>query len=183
MARGPLPDPNAQRRNAPTIAGTQLPAKGRAGRAPAVPKSYDLGKAGKAWWTWAWKTPQATAWDAGALYVVARRAQLEDDLAALGSEIESVKTTLSDFLGLTPDSDNSRLDEIVDIFAGLKRSSGNQTTVMREMRELDERLGLTPKSLAALRWTIVDDVDTAAQAPAKQSKAKTNRRARLSVVA
>ena len=29
--------------------------------------------------------------------------------------------------------------------------------IMREMREIDDRLGLTPKGLAALRWKIVDD--------------------------
>jgi len=31
--------------------------------------------------------------------------------------------------------------------------------VIREMREMDDRLGLTPKGLAALRWKIVPDDD------------------------
>ena len=36
--------------------------------------------------------------------------------------------------------------------------------IMREMRELDDRLGLTPKAMAQLRWTVVaeDPADQAA---------------------
>lgn len=110
---GPLPTPNPRRRNAPTIPTTSLPAGGRQGDPPESP--LPLEARGLAWWDWAWSTPQAAAWDAGALYVIARRASLEDDG------------------GLAP---ASRL---------------------REMRELDDRLGLTPKGMAALRWRIVDD--------------------------
>jgi hypothetical protein len=81
MARGPLPQSEKARRNAPTIPTTKLPAGGRKGRAPTCP--YSLEKAGKAWWKWAWRQPQAAGWDDGALYSIARRASLEDDLAAL----------------------------------------------------------------------------------------------------
>ena len=81
MARGPLPKPGARRRNAPTIPTTSLKADGRGVPAPDSP--YALGEAGAAWWEWAWALPQACAWDDGALYAVARRAQLEDDMVAL----------------------------------------------------------------------------------------------------
>jgi hypothetical protein len=87
-----------------------LPAAGRRGRAPVCP--YELGVAGSAWWVWAWTTPQATRWDKGALYTVARRARLEDDV------------------------DSGKL------------------AVEKEMRELDGKLGLTPKAMADLGWTI-----------------------------
>jgi hypothetical protein len=83
MSRGPLPNPNARRRNAPTIPTTVLPAGGRKGPAPRVPATYKLMTAGKAWWRWAWSLPQAAAWDTGSHYALARRAQLEDTLAAL----------------------------------------------------------------------------------------------------
>src|SRR5689334_13970589 len=78
---GPLPNPQARRRNVPTISGTDLPADGRKGRLPKCP--IELGEAGDAWWRWAWRLPQATRWDDGALYFVARRALLEDHAAAL----------------------------------------------------------------------------------------------------
>lgn len=33
------------------------------------------------------------------------------------------------------------------------------TALRREMREMDDRLGLSPKGLAALRWKIIDDAE------------------------
>jgi hypothetical protein len=43
--------------------------------------------------------------------------------------------------------------------------------VVREMREMDDRLGLTPKGLAALRWKIVEpDEGEKAGAPASGRK-------------
>ena len=83
MPRGPLPDAHHSRRNAPTIPTTNLPAGGRAGPAPRIPKGTALGAAGRAWWRWAWSTPQAAAWDAGSFQVVLRRARLEDAVVLL----------------------------------------------------------------------------------------------------
>lgn len=120
MPRGPLPDPNHRHRGAPAIPTTSLPASGRGRPAPEVPQPATLGRNGMAWWSWAWSTPQAAAWDDGSHMTLARRAALED-----------IEPTLA---------------------------------VMKEMRELDDRYGLTPKGLAALRWKIVDD------APAEQTK-------------
>lgn len=130
LARGPLPDPQRRRRNTPTIATVTLPASGRPGPAPRPPAGRKLGAAGKAWWKWAWSTPQATQW-VGALYVVATRAQLEDALAAI------------------------ELDDARGRVAALKA-----------ITELDEQLGLGPKALSQLRWTIVQDEPAAAVAGA-----------------
>ena len=110
--RGPLPDPNHRHRNISVIPTTSLPAKGRQGRSPKCP--YELGAAGKEWWSWAWHTPQAACWSVGDLYFVARRARMED-----------------------------------------REEMG--PTVEREMRECDDRLGLTPKGMAALRWSIIPE--------------------------
>ena len=122
MPRGPLPNPQRRRRNAPTIPTTNLPASGRPGPVPRPPKWLTLGDAGKAWWRWAWKTPQAAAWAAGHEVTVARRAQLEDDLV-------------------------------------LCRESGEvaPSTLLQRMLDIDDRLGLTPKAMAQLRWQIVAD--------------------------
>jgi hypothetical protein len=148
MPRGPLPNPNARRRNAPTIPDTVLPASGRAGEAPGCP--YDLARAGSAWWAWAWSTPQASKWDAGALYVVARRAVLEDELAALAL-FDADEFSLRDLLS---GSDPEAVSRVEWAIGTLKRLASGSTGLMREMRELDNRLGLNPKAMADLRWTV-----------------------------
>lgn len=150
MPRGPLPKPADQRRrrNAPAIPTTNLPRGGRVDPAPRCP--YKLDRKGRAWWKWAWSTPQACAWDeVGHLYLVARRAQLEDDLEALvGAPIE---IGLEDLL-------DAKSKRAVDALVGaLRAAAGGKLSLCREMREIDDRLGLTPKGLAQLRWQIVAD--------------------------
>lgn len=145
---GPLPDPNARRRNAPTIPTSVLPAEGNDGPTPVVPASYDLGAAGQAWWSWAWRLPQAAGWSAGDLYALARRASIEDDLVSL----ERADFDLEELLGIEKDSE--RTSALEAIIRRLKALAGGKVSLMREARELDNRFGLTPKGLADLRWTI-----------------------------
>lgn len=155
---GPLPDPNRRRRNAPTISTTHLPAGGRPGPPPRVPAPARLGKAGKAWWRWAWATPQAAAWDPGSLQVIARRASLEDDIAAL-ADVRGL-----DFSELLDTDDQGRVTAVVRRLAAL---ATGRIGIAKEMRELDRALGLTPKAMAELRWTIAaDEVAEARQARA-----------------
>lgn len=168
---GPLPDPNRRRRNAPTIPTTKLPAGGRKGRAPAVPSWTSLSKAGRAWWSWAWSTPQAAGWGVGAGFesLVARRASLEDDLSALAA-VEGL-----DVGGLLGAESFRELRAVIQRVASL---ATGRLQIFKEIRELDDRLGLTPKGLAALRWTIVEEN------PAKADQSEVTRiddyRARLS---
>lgn len=158
---GPLPSRNPRRRNAPTIPTTKLPASGRPGRVPRPPEGYAFGAAGKAWWSWAWKLPQACAWSDGDLYVVARRAALEDDQAAV-HEVEGLDFT-----------DVLEAEHAKDVRFAIARLAGfvsGTLTISKEMRELDDRLGLTPKGFAALRWAIEDDAESVPDAPPKPAK-------------
>jgi len=153
MPRGPLPDPNSRRRNAPTIPTTKLPAGGRPGPVPRPPKGANLGDAGKAWWRWAWRTPQAAAWSTGDHVAIARRAQLEDDLQALefiGLDLDRLPAESDDELA-------AYLDHLKYVIEKLKSLAGGKLAIAREMRELDDRFGLTPKARAALRWEVVQD--------------------------
>lgn len=152
---GPLPNTESRRRNAPTIPTTSLPAGGRKGRAPSVPSWVTLGKSGRAWWAWAWKTPQAAAWATGVEVVVARRASLEDDLDTL----EHVPLDLAELLEV--ERGDARVKRIEDSIRTLHRLAGGRLNVAREMRELDDRLGLTPKAMAALRWSITAETPVA----------------------
>ncbi len=172
---GPLPNPQRARRNAPTIPTTDLPAAGRAGRVPPVPSWVSLDAAGLSWWKWAWRTPQAAAWAKGHEAFVARRAQLEDDLAAL-ERVDGLD--VRDLLG----SADAEVARTVELLVGRLHSLAvGRLALARECREMDDRLGLTPKSMAALRWRIVD-------ADADETKAKIaspstpERRERLRVV-
>lgn len=140
--RGPLPNPSRRRTNAPTIPTTALPAHGFKGRIPTVPKWISLGDAGRSWWRWAWRTPQAAGWGvfAGGEPFIARRALLEDEMCAL---------------------------ECLDGADELRRVA-LRTQVIRKMNEMDARLGLDPKGLADLRWKIIDeDVTESPQPPAE----------------
>lgn len=148
--RGPLPTGTAVRRNKPTIPTTKLPASGRTSPVPKPPALYEFGPKAADWWAWAWKTSQACGWDDGSLFVVARRAQLEDDLDALAH----VDLDLAFLVG---EEENEAMRHLSALIQRLKSLAGGQLAVMKEMRELDGKLGLTPKGLADLRWTIVDD--------------------------
>jgi hypothetical protein len=165
MPRGPLPKADARRRNEPTIPGTVLPAAGRKGAAPGCP--FDLGGAGSRWWAWAWATPQATKWDAGSLYFVARRALLEDHAAALDFADDALE--IRDLFAEGDDEARRRVEWALGL---LKRSATGEVALMKEMRELDNRLGLNPKAMADLRWSIEA---SAVAAPARPKSGEVRR--------
>jgi hypothetical protein len=153
--RGPLPNPQHRRRNAPSIPTTRLPSKGRPGAPPKPPKWVELGKAGAAWWAWAWKTPQAAAWNDGHLVAVARRAGLEDDLAAL-RQVQGLD--VAELLDVEADEWTDLLEALLRTLAAL---ASKKLAVARECRELDDRLGLTPKAFSQLRWSIEEPAEPA----------------------
>lgn len=156
---GPLPDPHARRRNKPTIPSVDLPAGGYRGHTPKPPTWVTLGEAGLAWWKWAWRTPQAARWAGGGFEVLlARRASLEDDLAAL-DRISSL-----DFKDLVDslDEDDRTDQELKRILLRLASLVTNRLAVAQKMLDIEDRVGLTPKGFENLRWRIVapkaDDV-------------------------
>lgn len=174
---GPLPNPQRSRRNPPTIPTTDLPAGGRKGAVPKPPKWVELGPKGLAWWRWAWRTPQAAAWSSGHEAFVANRASLEDDLAAIDRGVDGVD--VRDLVGLEDQEMAQTIDFLVRRLHGL---AVGRLAVLKECREMDDRLGLTPKSLAALRWRIVAEDDPPAEAKASGPASPTDRRQRLKVV-
>lgn len=172
---GPLPEKQRRRANAPTIPTTDLPVAGRKGRAPAVPKGIVLGAAGKRWWTWAWSTPQAAAWDLGSYMALANRAQLEDDLAALEHvDIGEVPTDMEEVVAW--------LKSVKGYIQVLQRMAVGHISILREMRERDDRLGLSPKAAAQLRMTFVPDKPAAVEGKGDEvSERRKEREARLTV--
>lgn len=166
--RGPLPKSadERRRRNKPTIPTTKLPARGRPGRPPNPPIWVELGAAGTAWWKWAWRTPQAVAWSIGDHPALARRASLEDDLANIR---EGPELNVAELLEADPDERSKLLEFVIRTLHAL---AANKLAIAREARELDDRFGLTPKALAALRWTIVDDEEPAPAGPTPEGNVR-----------
>lgn len=188
MPRGPAPSKKKRRTNAPTIPTTELDASGRKGRPPKAPEAYNLQKAGAAWWKWAWGTPQACAWNPGDLYVIARRAQLEDDLVAVDDSEDLAERIEDSILRILesedPEDVPERLRYLGLLIAKLKSLTAGRLAIAKEMRELDKILGLTPKAMLDLRWEIVDKQKDAPAAPATSaaSRKTDDRKARLSLV-
>lgn len=173
MPRGPLPDPNAQRRNAATIPTTKLPADGRDGPTPEVPSWIELGQAGRAWWAWAWSTPESAGWSSSLVDVVGRRASLVDDLAALE---QVVSLDALDILDGLP----QEVRFLVGRLAGLVTS---RLTVLKACSDLDQQLGFGAKNLAALRWTIEASAAHGAGSHPDPTERPASSRDRLKVVA
>lgn len=159
---GPLPTEGAARRNAPTVPSSSLPVSGREGPAPACP--VELGDAGSTWWTWAWATPQALGWSDGDLYFIGHRAQLEDDLGVLSSEDFGV---LDEFLSF-PEYDAAAL--LGSLVNRLKALTTGKTTLLTRINDMDDKLGLTPKGLAQLRWKIVPDEAAKIEGPTSKRR-------------
>jgi hypothetical protein len=107
---------------------------------------YSLAAAGRSWWRWAWSTDQARRWDASALYTVARRAQLEDERAALAF-VDGL-----DLADLLAGADAEAVRRVEFALATLKRCATGGVALSKEMRELETQLGLGPKASAGLGW-------------------------------
>ncbi|MCA1569323.1 MAG: hypothetical protein LC798_03165 [Chloroflexi bacterium] len=148
MPRGPLPTKAPRRTNQPTIPTTKLPAGGFKGRMPKCP--YTLGDRGKAWWRWAWHTPAAAAWSSNDLYALGRRAQLEDDLAAL----ELPELDLAEFLDV---DESDALKHLAEAIKRLKSLAGGRTSIQKVMAQHDKQFGLDAKAMADLRWRIEEE--------------------------
>lgn len=84
-----------------------------------------------AWWKWAWFTPHAAGWSTGDLVAVAHRAAVEDVIAELNRVVAE-------------DDD------------GAVTAARAKLAAIKEASVLDDKLGLTPKAMAQLRWKIVE---------------------------
>lgn len=88
---------------------------------------------------------------------MARRASLEDDLAAL-EEVRGLD--FDELIG-----DEVKAAEVRQAVQRVSALATGRLQICKEMRELDDRLGLTPKAMAQLRWTIKDEGEKAKLAP------------------
>ena len=131
---GPAPKPDGQRRrrNAPMANTLKLPAEGRQGDAPEWPPGLDPSARARVVWAGLWTTPQAVAWERlGWTRVVARYAEM----------VASTERNLDDI-------------EDPKVYASMLRA---QTAIVPELRQLEDRLGLSPMAMLRLRWGVTTD--------------------------
>jgi hypothetical protein len=98
--------------------------------------------------------------------VIARRASLEDDIEVLNTV---------DSLDVLEIADAETMRVVRECVGRLAALVTGRITIFREMRELDNALGLTPKGLAALRWKIVDDTPAVGSVDGKVTSISTRR--------
>ena len=117
---GRYPKPDGERRNRAErqFDWTVLPAEGRAGDPPALPKWRPWTDVTIEWWADLWSTPQATMWDPSGRSLHA--------LALLHHEL--------------------MLDQ--------HREQSRAASISAEMRQHEDRHGLTPKAMLQMRWRV-----------------------------
>ena len=83
-----------------------------------------------------------------------------------------------------PEDVPERLTYLGLLMAKLKALAGGRVTYLKEMRELDKVLGLTPKAMLDLRWEIVDPQakEGEQKGSGKPAKKSADRKARLKLV-
>jgi hypothetical protein len=145
----PVPKPDGRRQRkviAEHRSASRVPVSGRVGRPPNCP--IELGDAGRRWWRWAWTTPQATRWNKGFLEPLARRAALEDTLAACRDNATDVAKLLPIMVridtafGLTPLSAAQQHLQFVDDeptpAKGGNGADGNVTPIRSRLKGMRE---------------------------------------------
>jgi hypothetical protein len=186
--RGPLPNPNAVRRNART-AGITLPAEGRKGRTPKWPLPDDLLLGARV------QVLEAEQADLERLLQDATDKEAKSLRHRLGQNVERLtiargmielgkkaELTLWRELWKTPHAvmwERLRWTREVAQYARWKaKAELGDIDASREARMLADRLGLTPKAMQDLRWTIASDE----VAEKRQEQAPTGARARIKAV-
>ncbi len=120
MGRYPKEDDGRRNRAERQFDWTTLPAEGRHGPPPKLPKLRQWTDATLDWWAELWKTPQAAAWD--------QTGRTLHTLAMLHHQLAIDEA-------LTPDKSRA-------------------STIAAEMRQHEDRHGLTPKAMLQLRWRV-----------------------------
>lgn len=168
---GPAPKPASQRRrrNKPAVAAKLSPAP-RGRRAPTLPAADTLLAETRAWWRMVWKSPMAAHWIEADRPAVVRLAHLQD-LVARELRGWSDRGQIGDLV-----RDEKRDDLVRVQLAGAMVS----VALLAEMRQIEDRLGLTPMARKRLQWEMDDEAPAAAKAPADEVAA---RRARFQGIA
>lgn len=166
---GPPPKPAGQRRrrNAPAAGASVLEAPAR--RPAKLPGSKEMLPATRAWWRTIWASPMASRWTPADEPALVRLAHLKD-LTDRELRGWTDRLMVGDL-----ELDENRPGLVHVILAGPRVS----VQLLAEMRQLEDRLGLTPMARRRLGWELPGDEDrAAATAPPDELEARRDRFAR-----
>lgn len=169
---GPAPKPASQRRRRnKTAAAATLPAAPKRRTAPKLPGGENMLPETRAWWRMVWKSPVAAQWIEVDRPAVVRLAHLQD---LVGREVIgwSDRARVGSLREDRDDQDVVRVE-----LAGSMVS----VQLLAEMRQIEDRLGLTPMARRRLGWEVEEQPSAAAAAPADEVAAA--RRARFQGIA
>jgi hypothetical protein len=166
---GPPPKPAAQRRrrNAPTAGAAVL--EGPQRRAPKLPGSKELLASTRSWWRTVWASPMASRWTPADEPALVRLAHLKD-LTDRELRGWTVRMQVGDL-----EHDENRPGLVRVVLAGAMVS----VQLLAEMRQLEDRLGLTPMARRRLGWELPGEDDQAASADAPPDELAAARRERF----
>lgn len=137
----PKPASQRARRNVPEAGDwVELPAEGREGDPPSLPKGRRWPSATKVAWATLWAKPQATQWDPS----------------------------------------GSSLHGWAWLHAELQGGRRSPPSLLSEMRQIEDRHGLSPRAMKTMRWHIPDEQVAPTDSP--RSPRPRRRRSRLQVV-
>lgn len=167
---GPAPKPAGQRRrrNKAPVAAT-LTSSSKRGRAPNLPGSAKMLASTRDWWKTVWASPMAAHWIEADRPAVVRLAHLQDLVAR-----ELRGWTDRDDVGHLVEDD--QVPELVRVKLGGAMVS---VTLLAEMRQIEDRLGLTPMARKRLQWELEDET-AAAPAARVPDEVEARRRERFS---
>jgi hypothetical protein len=129
------PPGQRRRRNAGQSQWEELPAAGRKGPAPKPRTDRELGPVALRYWKELWKSPMAVAFIDADIQPLTRLAVLVDDRARAESA--------DGLLGIVESCEGGEVKVIVGQFSG-----------DAEIRQLEDRYGVSPKARRALQWEI-----------------------------
>lgn len=135
MAPNPKPPGQRRRRNAGQSQWTPLPAGGRKGRAPNPRTDRKLGRIAQQYWKTLWSSPMATTFVDADIQALTRLAVLVDDRARAESADGLLEIVESEYGG--------EVKVIVGQFSG-----------DAEIRQLEDRYGVSPLARRRLQWEI-----------------------------
>ena len=140
MPATPKPPGARRRRNAGQSQWQQLPASGRKGEIPEPRTDRELGEIAQRYWETLWRSPMAVTFTDADIQPLTRLAVLVDDRARSESADGLVE--------IVEDHHGGQVEVIVGRFAG----DG-------EIRQLEDRYGVSPLARRRLQWEISKDAD------------------------
>lgn len=169
---GPPPKHSSVRRRrnlAPGAVELPGPAPREPGKRPTLPGSKDMLASTRAWWRTVWDSPMAVVWLDADLPALVRLAQLHDLTSRQFTIVREGPTPV--------------LRDLNERVVAVTFESPVTAALLAEMRQIEDRLGLSPLSRRRLQWEVAHAQEALDAVAPKRDEVADARAARLARVA